>query len=430
MGNEWKEIKLKDFVSLQRGHDLPTSKRKDGSVPIMGSFGITGYHDEVKMLGPGVTIGRSGGSMGVVNYIEEDYWPLNTALYITDFKGNDPFFTYLFLSQIDFTIFNSGSAQPSLNRNIIYGLDLKVPPVNEQSSITKIIKALDDKIELNRQMNQTLEQMAQALFKSWFVNFDPVIDNALAAGNIIPEPLQKRAEQRRLLSQSKQGDARKPLPEDIQNLFPAEFEFSEELDKWVPMGWKVKELGAFAMPQKGKNITKKNVIPGGVPVVAGGLNPSTYHNQSNTLAPVITISASGANAGFVNLYHMPVWSSDSSFVDKTITKYVYFTYQFLKYNQQNLFEKQEGTAQPHIYPRHVASFQLCLPRLGILEYFEAMAEANFKKVKNNISQTKALTQLRDALLPKLVSGEVRLSAEAMAQARVPEEMMPKVGMLK
>ena len=103
----------------------------------------------------------------------------------------------------------------------------------EQKAIAHILGTLDDKIELNRQMNATLEAMAQALFKSWFVDFDPVIDNALAAGNSIPEPLQAKAEVRAAL-----GDQRKPLPEAIQKQFPSRFVFSEEMG-WIPEGWEV-----------------------------------------------------------------------------------------------------------------------------------------------------------------------------------------------
>ena len=131
---------------------------------------------------------------------------------------------------------SAGATRNAITKGMLESFEVIKPPLPEQKAIAHILGSLDDKIELNRQMNQTLEQMAQALFKSWFVDFDPVIDNALAAGNKIPESLQKRAEQRRMLSQSKQGDKRKPLPEDIQSLFPAEFEFSEELDRWMPRG--------------------------------------------------------------------------------------------------------------------------------------------------------------------------------------------------
>jgi len=165
---------LGDFVTLQRGHDLPDAIRRPGNRPVLGSFGVTGWHDKARAAGPGVTVGRSGASFGVVSYSPVDYWPLNTTLYVIDFHGNDPRFAYYFLKQFDFRTYNSGSAQPSLNRNFIHPIPVDVPPLPEQRTIAHILGTLDDKIELNRRMNETLEEMARALFKSWFVDFDPV----------------------------------------------------------------------------------------------------------------------------------------------------------------------------------------------------------------------------------------------------------------
>ena len=170
----WKKISLGDVASLQRGHDLPDAERKAGNVPIMGSFGVTGTHSIAKVKGPGVTIGRSGGSIGVVSDIEFDYWPLNTCLYVTDFHGNNPLYVYYLLKTLDLASLNSGSAQPSLNRNFVHPIPVNVPEPDEQEQIVNLLSILDRKIKLNHRMNETLEALAQALFKSWFVDFDPV----------------------------------------------------------------------------------------------------------------------------------------------------------------------------------------------------------------------------------------------------------------
>ena len=129
---------------------------------------------------------------------------------------------------------------PNLNTGILANIPLSVPSNSIQKAIAHILSTLDDKIELNRRMNETLESMAGALFKSWFVGFDPVIDNALAAGNPIPEPLQARAEARRAL-----GKQTKPLPENIQKLFPDSFVFDEKMG-WIPEGWEVGTFGDLA----------------------------------------------------------------------------------------------------------------------------------------------------------------------------------------
>jgi type I restriction enzyme S subunit len=178
MISEWVERPLGDLIALQRGHDLPAGKRIPGAVPIMGSAGVTGYHDKATTAGPGVVIGRSGvGSMGVVSYIDRDYWALNTSLYVTDFRGNDVKFIYYLLSTINFRQFDTGSAQASLNRNLVYPHRVRVPSsVTEQKEIARTLSAIDDRIALLRETNSTLEAIAQALFKSWFVDFDPVHD--------------------------------------------------------------------------------------------------------------------------------------------------------------------------------------------------------------------------------------------------------------
>ncbi len=143
MSRNWQYMKLVDFVKLQRGHDLPEHERELGKVPVMGSFGITGYHNVAKVKGPGVTVGRSGASIGVVCYTPNDYWPLNTALYVTDFHGNDERFAYYFLKTLNLTDYNSGSAQPSLNRNYIHPMLIKIPPLPEQQAIAAVLSDVD-----------------------------------------------------------------------------------------------------------------------------------------------------------------------------------------------------------------------------------------------------------------------------------------------
>jgi len=139
----WQDTTLGEFVTLRRGHDLPEPQRKPGNIPVLGSFGITGYHNTTTTKSPGVTIGRSGASFGVVSYSPIDFWALNTALYVIDFHGNDELFAYYFLKSIDFQRYNSGGAQPSLNRNFIYPIPVKVPPLPEQKTIAQSLSDVD-----------------------------------------------------------------------------------------------------------------------------------------------------------------------------------------------------------------------------------------------------------------------------------------------
>ena len=181
----WQNLTIGDVVSLQRGYDLPERDRMPGSIPVYGSFGITGYHDVARAEGPGVTVGRSGASFGVVNYSPTDYWPHNTALFVTDFKGNHPRFVFYLLKTVDFASLNSGSAQPSLNRNFVYPVPARVPTLTVQRQIAAILSSFDDLIENNRRRIALLEQMILAIHREWFVHFrypghesDMLVDSA------------------------------------------------------------------------------------------------------------------------------------------------------------------------------------------------------------------------------------------------------------
>lgn len=172
---EWKEYKLGDILNFRRGHDLPHSEMKGGVIPVAGSNGVIGYHDVATPISPCITIGRSG-NVGTP-YIYEKCWAHNTVLYVDDFKGNYPLYLYYLLKTLPLASFGGGSAVPTLNRNHIHPLIVRhIPNIEIQKNVVSILKSLDDKIEVNRRINENLEQQAQALFKSWFVDFEPFKD--------------------------------------------------------------------------------------------------------------------------------------------------------------------------------------------------------------------------------------------------------------
>ena len=119
MPSEWKHTTLGEVLTLQRGMDLPVQDRRAGKYPVVASTGVVGRHDTAPVKGPGVVIGRSG-SIGGGQYIQSDYWPLNTTLWVKDFKGNNPRYCYYLLKSLDFSTFNAGSGVPTLNRNHIH----------------------------------------------------------------------------------------------------------------------------------------------------------------------------------------------------------------------------------------------------------------------------------------------------------------------
>ena len=169
-------------------------------------------------------------------------------------------------------------------------------------------------------------------------------------------------------------------------------------------------VGNYITPKRGKNLLSKNAVQGNVPVVAGGLVPSVYHNTSNTKAPVLAISASGANAGYVSLWNIPIWASDSSYIDSSMTNNVYFWYVLLKKRQKEIFDAQTGSAQPHIYPQHIAGMPIKELEVAKIQEFNAMVTPIFEKIGKNLKENTQLKTLRDILLPKLMSGEIDISA--------------------
>ena len=168
-------------------------------------------------------------------------------------------------------------------------------------------------------------------------------------------------------------------------------------------------IGNMITPQRGKGLLSKNAVSGDVPVVAGGIEPATYHNIGNTTPPVLTIAASGANAGYVNLWHKPVWSSDSSYIDASMTDNVYFWYVMLKKRQKEIFDAQVGSAQPHIYPKHIAELPMHEVKEDELSYYSKIVTPLFKQIGKNMAENDCLASIRDALLPKLMSGELKIN---------------------
>ena len=250
---------------------------------------------------------------------------------------------------------------PQITYSELSNVRVKFPPLPVQDKIVGILSALDSKIENNNKINANLEAQAEALFKSWFVDFTPFKDQPFVDSELGP----------------------------------------------IPQGWKVGKLGDICTFKRGKNLLSKNAIDEGVPVVAGGLSPSCYHNQANTSAPVVTVSGSGANAGFMRMYHVDVWASDCSFIDVSCD-YLYFVYCFLSVNRRLLKHAQTGAVQPHVKPADIHDFDVVIPEEDIVKAFQSIIKELLTKVGVNEKENQRLAALRDTLLPKLMSGEIKL----------------------
>src|SRR5947209_990957 len=264
MGGEWQETALGAVIELKRGYDLPQQQRRLGRVPLVSSSGVTDYHAVAMVKGPGVVTGRYG-TLGQVFFVPDDFWPLNTTLYVRDFKGNDPRFISYFLRGLDFLAYSDKAAVPGLNRNHLHQARVRLPSdISEQRAIAHILGTLDDKIELNRQMNETLEAMARALFKSWFVDFDPV--------------------------QAKAEGRNPSLPEPIADLFPNRFVDSELGE--IPEGWEAKTWGDLVILEYGKSLREYDGNTGVYPVY-GTNGRIGYHSEPLCTHPGIIIGRKG-----------------------------------------------------------------------------------------------------------------------------------------
>lgn len=169
MKSSWKPCKLGEVITLKRGYDLPQKDRVPGPYPIVSSSGITDFHEMAKVKAPGVVTGRYG-TLGQVFYVDQDYWPLNTSLYVSDFKGNDPRYISYFLKTLNLGGQNSAGAVPGVNRNHLHMLDVWLPPVAEQLEIAAVLSAYDDLIENCERRIMVLEKMARSLYREWFVS--------------------------------------------------------------------------------------------------------------------------------------------------------------------------------------------------------------------------------------------------------------------
>ena len=403
-----KETSFKDFIAIQRGHDLPERKRITGEIPVVGSNGIVGFHNSSKGLVPGVTIGRSG-SIGNINFLKRPYFPLNTTLYVTDFKGNNEKFVYYFLKNFNFSNFDSGSVQPSLNRNYIYTATIKYPDVDKQEAIAEFLESFDKKIELNQQINKTIQDIAKTLFKSWFVDFDPV--RAKAEGR--PTGLSK----------------------EISYLFPDSFENSALGE--IPSGWQSKNLGQILTflgsgkrPKEGASITSDQIPSIGAENVnfIGNYDYSKekyiprnfYEHLKKKSISIkdydILIYKDGANIGRSTIFgkgfphkectineHVHLLRSESE-----IQKYLYF-YLSTKQSQEYLISLNTASAQPGINQTQLKTFNILKPEKKILEKFDELVAPILDLIFQNCLANNILSDIRDTLMPKLISGELKIS---------------------
>lgn len=267
----------------------------------------------------------------------------------------------------------SGSAQPDLPHSTFKKIRIWLPHITSQKKIAKILDQYELLIENNNKRIKLLEQMAENLYKEWFVRF------------------------------------RFPGYEDVEveEKKPRGWQVGTEKKKHlVPSIFKYAELGNIGSFVRGKNITAAKMIEENIPVISAGLQPSGYHNEANVFGENLTISASGANAGYLQYNLNDIWAADCSYYQDNAT--IWFVYNTLKYLQPVISNLQCGAAQPHVYPKNINSLCILIPTEELIHKYNDFVKPYYDEIKVLNQHNQLLTQQRDMLLPRLMSGKLEV----------------------
>jgi type I restriction enzyme, S subunit len=389
VGNEiyskWKKLKLGDTIKLKRGYDLPSQSRTSGLIPIFSSSGISGYHDYAMKEGPGVITGRYG-TIGKVFYTDSAYWPLNTTLYVQDFKGNFPKFIYYFLKGLDFEKYSDKSAVPGINRNEVHKEEILLPPRSEQIAIADVLSSLDDKIDLLHRQNKTLEQLAETLFRRWFV----VQANENWETKTVSEVVDVRDGTH---DSPKQTSSGKYLITS-KHLKPAGIDFAN--------AYRISEQD-FTEVNKRSKVEKDDILFS----MIGTLGLIHYVNDEPDFA----------------IKNMGLFKTSEK------REFAKFLYLLIKspIGEQFIHENASGSTQEYITLGSLRNFEFKHPGEARIQQFDNLVEPIFQKIYSNSIQIRTVTRLRDAVLPKLMSGEVRID---LADSQLTQQVKSKNANIK
>ncbi len=351
------EIKLGDVLTLQRGFDITKDEQTAGSVPIVSSSGVSSYHNQAKAIAPGVVIGREG-TLGTVHFLNVPYWPHDTSLWIKDFKGNDARFIYFFLQTLKLQNFDVGASNPTLNRNHVHRIKVFFPTtVETQRNIAAILTAYDDLIEANQRRIALLERMAEEIYREWFVRLR----------------------------------------------FPGHEK--TKLTKGVPAGWRNGRFGQFCRLKRGYDLPDAEIVAGPYPVIAS-TSIKAFHAEFKVEPPVITTGRSGS-LGEVLMVNQRAWPLNTALYVKEFFGNSPFLI-FYTLRNMDLENFNAGAGVPTLNRNHLEGLRLVIPPPSLQARFDEVVgplhrQADALRVANQI-----LTRTRDALLPRLISGKLRV----------------------
>jgi type I restriction enzyme S subunit len=449
--SDWKTYRLEDIVSISSGGTPPKAEQEywGGDIPWISASSMNGYYystSELKVTEQGLKNGtRLAPKNSILLLVRGSilHQKIQVGLTTRDVSFNqdvkclqvkediiEPLYLLFWFKSIEYELLakveSTGIGAGKIDTSILKDLEVTIPPLDERIWLLNKFKSITDKIELNRQMNQTLEAMAQALFKSWFVDFDPVIDNALASGTEIPEALKAKAEKRQLVPDSKK--LRQTNPE-LAKLFPSAFVFNETLGKWIPEMWEVKTVNDVATVVGGGTPSTKieeYFCEEGIPwlspkdlsgyewkYISKGATDITnlgLEKSSAKLMPAGTVLfSSRAPIGYIAIAENEICTNQgfkSLVPNKGVpTEYLF---QFLKASTEKIDSVASGSTFKEVSGTAIKGIEILVPSENLLKLFVQRLEANGRKSLTNQKENDTLTRLRDTLLPQLISGKVRV----------------------
>ena len=369
-------VSVDTYIAFGNGKKRP-AREGHGSFKVFGSNGVIGHCDEFNSPAGTIIIGRVGSFCGSLHYSPEQCWVTDNAIKGIAKTGADARYCYYLLLTKDLHALRGGSGQPLINQTSLKSLEVPERSFADQKAIAHILGTLDDKIELNQKMNQTLEEMAKAIFKSWFVDFDPV--RAKAEGRPTG------------------------LPPEISDLFPDELVDSEIGE--TPKGWVVTDLANSAAIKGGKQIKNVSNDSSGCVPVYGGNGIMGWTDRSNVDSFTVIFGRVGANCGSVNWVYDKAWigNNASSVTPKENNE---FLLQVLL--MKDFQGMRSGSAQPFISNTSLGQLRFVYPVNGPAKMYCEVARPIRLLQENSKREIKILSELRDTLLPKLISGELRI----------------------
>jgi type I restriction enzyme, S subunit len=403
LNSNWRITSLGNEIELLYGKGLTKKNRVEGPYPIFGSNGVIDYHNDFFVKGPGIIIGRKG-SVGTVKYSSCNFWPIDTTYYVKMKNENSLIFFYYLLHTLNLDYMNTHSAVPGLNRENVYSLKIIIPKLIEQNAISSILKLVDDKIENNIQMNNTLEQIAKTIFKSWFVDFEPFRD-----------------------------------PKHEWYLGEDGLEYNEEMGKEMPKTWRILKLkdillnNGYIRGPFGSSLKRSEMKSDGIPIYEQANAIYNHRNfryfidqkKLNELKRFrvqtddIIVSCSGT-IGRISIITKddPKGIISQALLILRANKEIIFPL-FLKlffespegYN--SIISRSSGSVQVNIARRQIIEdIDFILPsndtNLDLLLKFQGIIEVIYNKINNNNDQIIYLTKIRDLLLPHLITGKLRI----------------------